>query len=137
MSKRKFSFLKPKPLWQQWQIYLGVFIVGGILIGFKVANDRQIGKDLPILSYSLRRTLEHDPEAFSQGLVFHKGRLFESTGQFGESALRELDLESGAVIKEVHLSGDLFGEVMDAFLGNAGLVGPSRYQLTEQIRHLR
>ena len=52
----------------------------------------------------------HDPEAFTQGLAFHRGRLFESVGEYGRSALREVDLASGRVLRERALADHLFGE---------------------------
>lgn len=52
----------------------------------------------------------HDIAAFTQGLFFSDGRLFESTGQEGESAIRELDLATGKVKREVRLPADYFGE---------------------------
>ncbi len=52
----------------------------------------------------------HDPAAFTQGLVWHQGRLLESTGLYGESSVRRVDLASGQVEHEVALPGHLFGE---------------------------
>ena len=56
------------------------------------------------------RTLEHDPEAYTQGLVVHDGRLFESTGLEGRSSIRELDPSSGRVLRSERLDDDVFGE---------------------------
>lgn len=67
--------------------------------------------------------LEHDTSAFTQGLLFHNGSLYESTGHKGRSKVRKLDPENGAVRQEVPLSDDHFGE------GLAFLEG-SFYQLT-------
>lgn len=52
----------------------------------------------------------HDPRAFTQGLFFSEGRLFESTGQHGQSGLREVDLKTGRVLREVKLARRYFGE---------------------------
>lgn len=52
----------------------------------------------------------HDTGAFTQGLFFHDGRLFESTGQHGESAVREVDLATGKVKREARLPARYFGE---------------------------
>lgn len=67
----------------------------------------------------------HDPEAFTQGLVWSRGRLFESTGLVGRSSLREVDLESGTVLRRVGLDPPLFGEGL-------ALVGDELIQLTWQ-----
>lgn len=56
------------------------------------------------------RELPHDSRAFTQGLFFSQGRLFETTGQVGESVLREVDLATGKVIRETRLPGRYFGE---------------------------
>jgi glutaminyl-peptide cyclotransferase len=52
----------------------------------------------------------HDPDAFTQGLLFHDGRLFESTGLEGRSTLREVELTTGRVLRQVELSPREFGE---------------------------
>lgn len=52
----------------------------------------------------------HDPAAFTQGLFFSEGRLFETTGQHGESRLREVELRTGRVKREVKLPQRYFGE---------------------------
>ena len=52
--------------------------------------------------YSVRpeQTLKHDSGAYTQGLFFHKGKLYESTGQYGESSMRVVDLASGQVLRQ-------------------------------------
>ncbi len=52
----------------------------------------------------------HDPEAFTQGLLIEDGRLFESTGRYGSSTLRELDPATGAVLRSVAVDDSLFAE---------------------------
>lgn len=52
----------------------------------------------------------HDPEAFTQGLLWHQGRLFESTGLVGRSSLREVRLEDGAVLRSYPLPAPIFSE---------------------------
>ncbi len=54
----------------------------------------------------------HDSEAYTQGLEFYQGRLFESTGLYGYSTLREVNLSSGSVIRSVDLNASQFGEGM-------------------------
>ncbi len=58
-------------------------------------------------------TYPHDPEAFTQGLVFEDGRLFESTGLRGSSTLREVDLETGTVVRSIDLDDRYFGEGLE------------------------
>ena len=52
----------------------------------------------------------HDPRAFSQGLAFHDGQLYEGTGQTGQSALRRVELKTGRVLQQHRLDRRLFGE---------------------------
>jgi glutamine cyclotransferase len=56
------------------------------------------------------RVLPHDPAAFTQGLVWNGRTLYESTGLLGRSSLREVELETGRVLRRVSLPPDIFGE---------------------------
>lgn len=67
----------------------------------------------------------HDPAAFTQGLVFSGGRLYESTGRYGASSIREVDIETGRVERMGALNGRLFGEGLT-------IRGDRAYQLTWQ-----
>jgi len=60
------------------------------------------------------RRFPHDPEAFTQGLLWHQGRLFESTGLVGRSSVREVQLEDGAVLRSYALTAPIFGEGLAA-----------------------
>jgi glutaminyl-peptide cyclotransferase len=64
----------------------------------------------PVRSPSVVRRFPHDTEAFTQGLVFDRGTLFESTGQYGRSELRRVELTTGAVKQRRKLSDRDFGE---------------------------
>ena len=64
----------------------------------------------PIEAARVIATYPHDAGAFTQGLFFHDGRLFESTGRHGESGVREVDLATGKVKREVRLPAQFFGE---------------------------
>ncbi|MEM6457086.1 MAG: glutaminyl-peptide cyclotransferase [Acidobacteriota bacterium] len=52
----------------------------------------------------------HDPDAFTQGLVWHEDRLYESVGRYGRSGLRRVDPTTGRVEQHVPLEASLFGE---------------------------
>ena len=60
--------------------------------------------------YKVVRTYPHDKWAFTQGLVYDNGVLFEGTGQETGSTLREVELETGKVIRQHNLDASLFGE---------------------------
>ncbi len=65
----------------------------------------------PLLySYRILETYPHSRDAFTQGLFFHEGKLYESTGQYGESSLRLVDLGSGEVVRKADLPHSYFGE---------------------------
>jgi glutamine cyclotransferase len=69
------------------------------------------------------RRWPHDTTAYTQGLLFHAGRLLESTGMRGRSSVRELELETGAVLRRADLPKDEFGE-------GIALLGERIYQVT-------
>lgn len=64
----------------------------------------------PVYAYEVVNVYPHDPAAFCQGLAFADGYLYEGTGRYGASSLRQVDLESGRVLKHVRLGPRLFGE---------------------------
>ena len=65
---------------------------------------------IPVYSYVVKNTYPHDPDAFTQGLFFKDGFLYESTGLEGKSSLRKVELVSGKVVKKHDLAPNLFGE---------------------------
>jgi len=67
--------------------------------------------------------LPHDRDAFTQGLLFHGGRFYESTGRYGRSDLREVDATTGAVVRRRPLDPRFFAEGL-------ALVGDRLIQLT-------
>ena len=69
----------------------------------------------PTPGYEVVAVYPHDSRAFTQGLEFWRGRLFEGTGLFGESDVREVDLISGAVLRRRELGDRHFGEGITIF----------------------
>ncbi|GAB4517412.1 MAG: glutaminyl-peptide cyclotransferase [Amphiplicatus sp.] len=63
-----------------------------------------------IYDYEVVREYPHDAGAFTQGLFFHDGHLYESAGQYGESNLRKVALETGAVVRRRDLPAAVFAE---------------------------
>lgn len=68
-------------------------------------------------------THPHDAQAFTQGLEYYRGFLYESTGIAGRSSLRKVALQTGRVLKKVTLPVQYFGEGLTIFRGRI-------YQLT-------
>lgn len=83
----------------------------------------------PTYTYEVVNTYPHDVNSFTEGLFFHEGRLFESTGEPDKSYIREVDLQTGRAIRHRDLKGkdkngvDYFGE-------GSMIVGDLLYQLT-------
>ena len=69
----------------------------------------------PVMTYEVLNVFPHDPEAFTQGLVYYQDYLYESTGLYGESSLRKVDLETGEVLKNVGLPDEYFAEGLAIF----------------------
>lgn len=63
-----------------------------------------------IWGYEIVHTYSHDPRAFTQGLLYVDGHLYESTGLRGQSSIRMLDLNTGRVLQKYDLPADYFGE---------------------------
>lgn len=62
------------------------------------------------LTYDLVRTLPHDTGAFTQGLLIHDGIFFESTGRYGRSEVRHVEIATGEVLRSRALADNRFGE---------------------------
>lgn len=62
------------------------------------------------LGYRIVASRPHDSNSYTQGFQLEDGRLFESSGQYGESALREIDPATGAVLRRRPLAKSVFGE---------------------------
>lgn len=79
-------------------------LVAGLLIS--ACSSAQVKE------YKVKVTAEypHDVHAYTQGLFFHDGVLYETTGQWGESSIRTVDLETGEVTAIKKLSSKYFGE---------------------------
>ncbi len=65
---------------------------------------------LPVFGYKIVNVYPHSSLAFTQGLVYDEGVLYEGTGLYGRSTLRRVDLESGRVLEQTNLESTLFGE---------------------------
>lgn len=66
--------------------------------------------ELPVYDYEVVASYPHDPDAFTQGLQFVDGKLYEGTGLLGLSSLRRVDLETGEVEQQIDLADQYFGE---------------------------
>jgi glutamine cyclotransferase len=78
---------------------------------------------VPVLGVEVIKSYPHDLHAFTQGLEYYDGYLYESTGRSGQSTLRRSILETGAILDRVSLPPQYFGEGLTVFRGKI-------YQLT-------
>ena len=83
--------------------------------------------DVKSLDWSIVSAFPHDPTSFTEGLLWHDGALYESTGMEGQSKLRRVDLQSGEPTKNVDLPAQYFGEGL-------ALANNRLYQLTWQTK---
>jgi len=74
------------------------------------AEDVFIQSGTPVYTYRIVNAYPHDPGAFTQGLLYHGGYLYESTGLQGRSTLRKVDLKTGRVLNIRNLPKKYFGE---------------------------
>jgi glutamine cyclotransferase len=86
-------------------------------------NGQSVAPPAAAIPYEVLGSYPHDPEAFLQGLVWHDGGFYESTGLHGRSSLRRVAFPSGEVLQQVALPEQYFGEGL-------ALVGDRLVQLT-------
>ncbi len=72
-------------------------------------------EEVPTYSYKIKNSWPHDRRAYTQGLIFFEGLLWESTGQYGASSLRKVELKTGKVIKQISVPANYFAEGMTVF----------------------
>lgn len=65
---------------------------------------------VPIYGVEVVHTYPHDPSAFTEGLFYLNGYLYESTGLTGHSTIRKVRLETGEVLRKIHIPAKYFGE---------------------------
>jgi glutaminyl-peptide cyclotransferase len=105
------------------------FLAVGCLIAQtppKKATTKASGK-VPVYGYQVVHAYPHDRGAFTEGLEFHGGFLYESTGLNRRSSLRKVRLETGEVVQRIPISDEYFGEGIT-------IIGDHIVQLTYQTQ---
>lgn len=82
-----------------------------------------VNRNVPRIVPHVLRVLPHDNEAFTQGLAYNNGFLYESTGLYGSSSLRKVRAKDGSLLGIHRLGNDLFAE-------GIAILGVLVYQLT-------
>ena len=113
-----------KPWPGKKRVWLAVWVVA-VSMGFGVVMFACPGpaSELPEYGYRIINTYPHDTGAYTQGLLIHEGRLFEGTGRYGQSTIREVALETGEVLRKRSMDKSVFGE-------GIAVVGEQVIQLT-------
>jgi glutaminyl-peptide cyclotransferase len=88
-----------------------------------------------VYGYEVVRDYPHDTEAFTQGLIFLDGYLFESTGRTGRSSLRKIRLETGEIVQRVAVNRRDYGEGLTEWRGSLVQLTPRR-RGSEPIWHV-
>lgn len=95
------------------------------------AAPADAGGEVTLYSYRIVNTYPHATDAWTQGLQYGDGALYEGTGMEGQSSLRRVDLETGAVEQRADLPPEVFGEGIT-------VLGDRIYQITwkNQVAYL-
>jgi glutamine cyclotransferase len=89
-------------------IFLFVLLISG-------CSDKKTSEIPEAYTYQIVKIYPHDPNAFTQGLVFENGFLYEGTGIYGQSTLRRVDLDTGQILQMYNLPSKYFGEGITIF----------------------
>jgi glutamine cyclotransferase len=90
------------------------------------ADNSQPDQSAPaVIGYQLLKTYPHDSTAYTEGLQYVDGKLLESTGEYGQSDIRFVEINTGKLLQKNKLSNEYFGE-------GCTLVNGKIYQLTYQ-----
>lgn len=90
-------------------------------------STAKTNEPVPVYTYEIVKSYPHDGKAFTQGLIFRDGVLYESTGEYGESTLRKVELNTGKVLQKYEVPEDYFAEGMT-------MLGDKFYQITWRER---
>jgi glutamine cyclotransferase len=89
-----------------WTSVAAVMVAATIMHGAPIQRSNSV----PVHRYQLVKSYPHDPQAFTQGLVYLDGFLYEGTGLNGQSTIRKVRLETGEVLQQRRLDAQYFGE---------------------------
>lgn len=118
-----------------WEIPVPALVMGeNLLVANAYKNGKSVAKKYIQFkvqpqtpsqkwSYKLIRKIHHATTSFTQGLFYHKGKLYESTGERGHSKLMTINPKDGKVLKSVKLTSHYFGE-------GATILNDKVYQIT-------
>lgn len=106
------------------KIIIGYFVTLILLGSACTPKKEQKVSNVPVIGFTVQRTLPHDTKSFTQGLAIHEGQLYESTGQ-QDSWIGVVDVKTGVADRKVVLDKKYFGE-------GVVILNDKVYQLTWQ-----
>jgi len=91
---------------------IGLLVLTGVFFIYRYSNLQPSTNSnvIPVYTYKVVNTYPHDRSAFTEGLVFEDGVLYEGTGLHGHSTLRRVKLETGEILQICELPPQYFGE---------------------------
>jgi glutaminyl-peptide cyclotransferase len=102
---------------QIWWLIIILPVVAAVSVALvlRLSQSREVHSSLPtsmdeMMTYEVINAYPHDPDAFTQGLIYLDEFLYESTGLYGQSSLRKVELETGEVLQQVNIDDDFFAE---------------------------
>jgi glutamine cyclotransferase len=105
--------------------FVALVFSGAILAAAPAPFQTRTPPSAPVIKYRVVHVYPHDPQAFTQGLVFLDGYLYEGTGLNGRSTIRKVRLDTGEVLQVQKLESQYFGE-------GIAVKGDTLYELTWQ-----
>ena len=107
-----------KPVYVAAAVVVVALLLAGLVwaawLNSEQTSNQQGSEGVVEYTYSIVATFPHDTSAYTEGLVFANGSLYESTGNYGSSSLRQVSLENGSVLQQVMLPSEYFGEGLTA-----------------------
>jgi glutamine cyclotransferase len=95
-------------------LMLAIAFLAAMFVNSNLADQPIVSSIPPDLgtqvTFKILNQYPHDPQAFTQGLIFHEGCLYESTGLYTRSSLRKVDLETGEVLQSIPIDEHFFAE---------------------------
>src|ERR1700712_1913343 len=92
-------------------------MLSALALGFAAFAAVPARAAVPVYGYTVVHDYPHDPGAFTEGLFYLNGFLYESTGLEGKSDIRKVQLETGKVLQQRSIAAKYFGEGIIAWKG--------------------
>ena len=96
-------------------ILMGTAVIVFSAVALVLVSNSPVYPEPLHYTYNVVNVYPHDETAFTQGLIFEDGIIYESTGRYGQSTLRRVELETGNIIQLHALPDQFFGEGITIF----------------------